>query len=162
MILSCKCQITICILTTHSLCTWKNPLYFSSITGERKILRDSKISLVVYNFITSTLKAAVLRMKPSTSRYWQWLQGMRSILLILFFTLLSLKYNLRFLQVDLQGISVFQCPEVRHWCTPFFAPPTPQNKKASGTGPLSLFNQSDDASVLFFCLWNELMVGSYS
>lgn len=52
-------------------------------------------------------------------------------LFVLFFTLLSLKYNLRFLQVDPQGISVSQCPEVRHWCVPFFALPLPTKQKSS-------------------------------
>lgn len=63
----------------------KNPIYFLTITGERcqiteKILRDSKVSLVVCNFITSPLRAIVLGMKPSASRYCQRLQDTRNIL----------------------------------------------------------------------------------
>lgn len=61
----------------------KSPVYFCTITGERcqitgKMLTDSKVFLVVCNFVTSPLKAIVLGMKASASRHCQWLQGMRN------------------------------------------------------------------------------------
>lgn len=147
----------------------RSQIYFCIATGERcritgKILRDSKVSLVVCNYVTSPLKAIVLGMKPSASGYCHRLQDMRNILGFSFvlYTAFS-KIPARVpsggspgdfnVSVPWGQTSVLPLPCNLH--------PT-KKKKAAGPGLLCLFNWSHDASVHFLSLGDNIMVRSYS